>query len=322
MAYYVRRRKRTYGRRLSRRRGRSMRRGGVRKSGVAKLAAKVKSLTRRVMRNTKPVITMYKNLLTSGGTNGFNKFGTMGSSVGVVDLSNSQGMIHCINMQDLANAQPIFGPWTGWENAERCVIKSCKVRVRVQMNASASPYNDQKRISYHYYHVKLRKRCDLTETGSLGLNTLTAQTTTSGSNTYLSGTGQVMYDWMSTTCDNGTYWYRIGSRVVMNPEYFQVLDQGTFEVGPSFATSTNPVVEGAVMGHRDYTEKKLFFQSRPQSLRQTNQPTGSATVSVSGAKVNDVPSKNEFVLIFSDDDRVTENRQEISVMKEFTVALP
>lgn len=299
-----------------------MRRGSVRKPSMAKLAAKVKTLSRRVLRNTKPVITMYKNLATEGGSIAFNKFGSMGTTGGIVNLSNSQGMIHCINMQDLANSQVIFGPPTGWDDAERCVIKSCKLRVRIQMNSAAEPYNDQQRVSYHYYHVKLRKRCDLTEFGQLGKTPLVSQMTTTGQNVYLNTPGFVLYDWMDVNADNGTYWRRIGARVVMNPEYFQILEQGTFEVGPSFATRTNPSIAGAIMGHRDRTEKILFFKSRPQTLRQTNQPNEQATVSVSGAMVNDVPSKNEFVFIFSDDTRPTELRQEIAVMKEFTVALP
>lgn len=327
MAYYrryARRAKRTYGRRVGRGRRGIMRRGSVRRTSVAKLATKVRSIRRFLATKVKPKIHLYKNIAVEGGAMGKVKFGTVGTaSTGLVQTSHTPGMIHCINMQDLNLSQAIFGPATGWQDSDRCVIKACKVRVRIDMNDPGSPFQDQRRVTYSAFHVKLRKRCDLTENGLFCSQLVAQQLTPTSTVNYMTGTGFGCFDWINSIADNGTYWQRVGGRVIMNPEFFEVLSYSTFEVGPSFANHPESSQHaGPIMGWKDHTEKVLFFQSKPTSLRASTQPSTPATETFANATQNEVPSKNQFVLIFSDDDREGEKRQWITVQKEFIVAVP
>lgn len=327
MAYYrryARRAKRTYGRRVGRGRRGIMRRGGVRRTSVAKLATKVRSIRRFLATKVKPKIHLYKNVGSDYANMGKIKFGTLGDTQnGVVKLSHGNGMIHVINMQDLSKSQAIFGPATGWQDSDRCVIKACKLRVRIDMNDPGSPFQDQRRVTYSAFHVKLRKRCDLTENGLLGSQLVSLQLTSTSSYNYYTGTGNGSFDWMNSSADNGTYWQRIGGRVILNPEYFEIVSYSTFEVGPSFANNPESSQHaGPIMGWKDHTEKVLYFQSKPTALRAATQPVAPATETFADATLNEVPSKNQFVLIFSDDDREGEKRQWITVQKEFIVAVP
>lgn len=307
-----------------------MRRGSVRKPSMAKLAAKVKYLARHVKQTKQPVVHAFKSVNQTGQGVGA-KFGTMGtwnsgSGQGLVDLSNANGMVHAINMQDLNSASAIFGPPNGWDQNEKCIIKTCKLRIRIDMNDVSNPQNDQRRVQYQAFHVKLRKRCDLTENAQIGGFLYASSVTGGGLSTFNAAAGAKSFDFIDNQTDNGTYWVRVGGKVVLNPEYFSIIRQDSFEVGPSFALTSQqaaPTISGAVMGTQDRTYKRLFYQSKPQTLRQTGIFTpGQVTNGVGSALVNEVPSKNQFILIFSDDDRDFELRQNIQVLKEFIVQTP
>lgn len=317
-------RRRTYYQRRVRRYGRYRRSAIVRKARTKAANRRITKVVKRIAAPKRPVVTCYKapELNTPFNLNCAPyevPFGTLCDQTTGTVYSEPYGMIHCVNMQDVANSQFVFGSPSDLLTQKEIMLRT-KVRIGIAPHAG-----EDRVVTYNAFHVKLKKEgySLLPSFGAFvsgyndGLQPTSTVYTTKG------GAGYPVNDGIDLSVWNyaAAVFKRVGTRVILNPDFFEIKSSKTFSLGVDISTQGNIHVTGSQA--RAY--KSLYYATKFRKYQKNvgigNLPTEGQTEQAMFGIYDNVPSRNEFILIFSDDGRVPGARQKIRVLKEFDVQL-
>lgn len=309
-------RRRTYYQRRVRRYGRYRRSAIVRKARTKAATRRIAKVVKRIAAPKRPVVTLYKapelTIPSSLACEPYEvPFGTLcDQSTGTV-YKEPYGMIHCVNMQDVANSQFLFGAPSDLLTQKEIMLRT-KVRIGI-----APGTNENKVVTYNAFHVKLKKEgytllpsfgafVSGYNDGATPVSTVTLTKSAAGYPVN-DGIDMTVWDWTASV------FKRAGTRVVLNPDLFEIKSSKTFSVG----------VDNSGTQAKAY--KSLYYATNFRKFQRsltldTLPPAGGVESALSGV-LDSVPSRNEFILIFSDDERSPQHRQKVRILKEYDVQL-
>lgn len=316
-------RRRTYYQRRVRRYGRYRRSAVVRKARTKAANRRITKVVKRIAAPKRPTVTCYKapelNIPSAMECQPFEvPFGTLCDQTTGTVYNESYGMIHCVNMQDVSNSQFVFGAPSDLLTQKEIMLRT-KVRIGIAPGAS-----EDRVVTYNAFHVKLKKEGYglLPSFGAFVSGYSDGQATPTIYSTK-GGAGYPCNDGINLAVWNyaGAVFKRVGTRVILNPDFFEIKSSKTFSVGVDVHIQGNIHVTGS----QGRAYKALYYATKFRKYQKQsavgNLPSEGETDQAMFGIYDNVPSRNEFILIFSDDARVSPARQKIRVLKEFDVQL-